>query len=32
MTGIWWKAPLSFIIGGIVAGFLVTIVSEWWML
>lgn len=31
MTGKWWKYPLSFAVGGVLAGVLVSWVSGYWI-
>lgn len=31
MTGMWWKCPLAFVVGGVLAGALVTWISGYWL-
>lgn len=31
MTGMWWKGPLAFIVGGLVTGVFVTWISGLWL-
>lgn len=31
MTGMWWKGPIAFIVGGAIAGVLVSWLSGYWI-
>ena len=31
MTGMWWKGPLAFVAGGLIAGVAVTLLSGMWL-